>query len=107
MLEIAVNGADLDWEPATGYPDGTLWKVLRRDDGDNPLTVLLKLPPGFAMEGHAHVAVEHHYVLEGAYEAAGRHHGPGTYRMIPEHAEHGPFRSADGAVVLVVWQPCR
>ena len=64
MEEITVDGSGLSWEPAAGYPDGTMWKVFRRDSKNNPMTVLLKLPPGFAMDSHAHVFDEHHFVLE-------------------------------------------
>jgi anti-sigma factor ChrR (cupin superfamily) len=105
MIEITQNHADLTWEPAAGYPAGTEWKILRRGEDQSPLTVLLKIPPGFEVQGHSHTHVEHHYVLEGTYEAMDHQHGPGTYRMIPAHANHGPFRSESGATVLVIWQP--
>jgi quercetin dioxygenase-like cupin family protein len=67
------------------------------------MTVLLKLPPGFEMQSHSHLFVEHHYVLEGEYESQGKRFPAGSYRVIPRQADHGPFRSADGATVLVLW----
>lgn len=104
MKEITVNSSDLSWEQAKGYPAGTMRKILRRDSENEPLTVLLKLPPGFEMKGHTHVFTEHHYVLEGEYESMGGRYGVGSYRMIPRHTDHGPFRSGTGALLLVVWE---
>ncbi|MFO7653754.1 MAG: cupin domain-containing protein [Candidatus Krumholzibacteriia bacterium] len=106
MEEIAVNATDLAWEPAEGYPEGTMRKVLRRDADDKPLTVLLKLPAGFQMADHTHVCTEQHYVLDGEYEVAGRRYHSGHYRMYPAQTSHGPFRTEIGAVVLVLWELC-
>ncbi|MBD3221030.1 hypothetical protein GF314_07275 [bacterium] len=101
--EINIDTLDRPWEPATGYPEGTRWKVLRRDEGGQPLTVLLNLPPGFEVDRHSHVGVEQHYVLEGDYVSSGTHYPAGTYRLIPAHADHGPFTTRSGAVILVTW----
>ncbi len=106
MKEIGVNGSDLSWEQAGGYPAGTMQKVLRRGSENEPLTVLLKLSPGFEMKEHTHVFDEHHYLLEGEYESMGKQYRADSYRMIPKHTDHGPFRSDTGALVLVVWEPC-
>lgn len=104
MVETSINSADLLWEQAMGYPEGTKIKTLRRDAQGVPLTVLLKLPPGFEMKDHSHVAAEHQFVVEGEYEARGKHFVAGHYRMIPQHANHGPFRSKSGAIILAVWE---
>ncbi|MBI3950179.1 MAG: cupin domain-containing protein [Acidobacteria bacterium] len=85
-----------------GYAEGTKRKFLRRGLEGQATTFLLKLPPGFAMGSHSHVTVEHHYVLEGEYEAGGQCFPVGTYRLIPKEAQHGPFYSTTGAVVLVI-----
>lgn len=103
MLEVSVNVNDMEWQPATSYPTGTMWKVLRDDNGRK--TVLLKFPSGFKMEPHSHMCMEQHYVLEGSYEVDGYAFGPGTYQLIPPGFTHGPFYSKDGAVVLVIWDP--
>ena len=76
-----------NWEEAENYPEGTLKKTLRDDNGDR--TILLKLPKGFKMESHSHITTEQHFVLKGEY--------------ISE--DHGPFRSKNGALVLVIWDP--
>lgn len=104
MNELIVNTAEVAWEMMEGYQAGTVRKVLRRGDQGEPRTVLLKLHPGFEMSAHSHVYAEHHFVLEGAYESQGRRFPEGTYRVIPKHTDHGPFTSANGALVLVLWE---
>lgn len=104
MGEIAVNVSELSWEAAENYPSGTQRKVLRRGSENEPTTVLLKLPAGFEMKDHAHIYVEHHYILEGEYESMGKKYPAGFYRRIPAHTGHGPFRSESGALILVLWE---
>ena len=103
MKELITKTAELDWEAAKDYQTGTERKVLRQGDKGEPRTVLLKLPPGFEMTAHSHLYTEHHYVLEGRYESQGTEFPAGTYRVIPRHKNHGPFTSATGAVVLIIW----
>jgi hypothetical protein len=103
MEELAVNASSIPWEPAAGYHPGTMRKILRRGAGGEPLAVLLELSPGFEMGSHAHLFVEHHYVLAGEYESDGNKFPAGSYRVIPKGKEHGPFRSPKGATVLVLW----
>jgi anti-sigma factor ChrR (cupin superfamily) len=104
MDETTIHPADLAWEPAANYREGTRWKILRRGAEGEAKTVLLRLPSSFEMEAHSHVHAEHHYVLEGQYESEGRSFPAGSYRRIPAHANHGPFHSAHGALVLVIWE---
>ena len=98
-----VNCNQLDWEDAITYPDGTKRKVLRKEA--NPITILLRMPPGFQMDAHCHTTTEQHFVLEGEYVSEGEKCGPGSYRLVPAGATHGPFASEEGAVVLVVYDP--
>ena len=104
MDEIAISQSDLPWERAHSYHEGTEWKVLHRNSEGEPKVALIKLPPSFEMDAHAHVYAEHHYVLEGQYESRRKRFPAGSYRMIPQHTNHGPFQSANGALVLVVWE---
>ena len=104
MQELVAEISEIAWEVATGYPTGTHWKVLRRDSKGEPSTILLKLAPGFDMPAHSHIYVEHHYVLSGEYESQGKRFPAGSYRVIPKHEDHGPFRSTQGAEVLVIWE---
>jgi len=103
MKELSLNHQEMPWEEAPGYSSGALMKVLRRDEKGQPLTVLLKLGEGFEMEGHSHIEIEQHFVLEGEYQSGGRIYQAGSYRLIPSETSHGPFRSEKGAVILVAW----
>ena len=104
MTDTSIRSADLSWEPAEKYPDGTMRKVLRTSSQGQPMTMLLKLPPGFVADEHSHVLAEHHYVLEGEYEVKGEVFRAGHYHFISEHTTHGPFESLNGAQLLVVWE---
>jgi len=101
MEEKSINYTDMEWSDATGYPTGTKIKMLRQDGSAR--TFLLKLPPGFDMKAHSHIAAEQHFVLEGEYISSGKKFGVGSYRMIPSKSDHGPFTSENGATVLVIW----
>jgi anti-sigma factor ChrR (cupin superfamily) len=102
MSEISLDSNDLTWQLASEYPKGTQIKVLRRKG--NLRTVLLRIPPHFWMDSHSHTICEQHFVLEGAYESGGKTFGPGAFRYIPAHTDHGPFSSETGAVLLIVWE---
>ena len=94
---------DLNWENADEYYEGTLKKVLRDDKGAK--TVLLKLPAGFYMAPHSHITTEQHFVLDGEYESNGKKITKGSYQIFSEGDEHGPFKSENGALILVIWDP--
>lgn len=100
---LAVDATHVPWERAEEYPAGTVRKVLRHGPDGTPRAVILKLPTHFSMDRHSHVMDEHHYVLEGSIEAEGQFMERGSYQLISAHAEHGPFRSVNGAEVLVIW----
>jgi anti-sigma factor ChrR (cupin superfamily) len=103
MDEKCLNFNEMEWEDALGYPVGTQRKVLRKEA--SPITMLLRMPPGFRMDAHCHTTTEQHFVLEGEYTSEGRTCGPGSYRLVPGGATHGPFTSEKGAEVLVVYDP--
>ena len=104
MQELRARASELAWEAAPGYPAGTDWKVLRRGEAGEPTAVLLKLAPGFDMPAHSHIYAEHHYVISGEYDSQENRFPAGTYRLIPKRVDHGPFRSEQGAEVLVIWE---
>ena len=103
MKTVSINVNDLEWTKATEYPGGTKEKVLAVGGSIAPRTVMLKLPPGWKMDGHSHRFTELHYVMEGQIESQGQKYPAGTFRVIPKAVEHGPFGSETGAIVLVVW----
>lgn len=96
---------DLNWENADEYFKGTFKKILRDDKGAK--TILLKLPAGFYMAPHSHITVEQHFVLEGEYESNGKKISKGSFQIFAEGDEHGPFKSKNGALVLVIWDPIK
>lgn len=102
---MIINYEEMSWQKAKGYPEDTEIKVLREGKGGVARTVVLKFAKGFEMKAHSHVTTEQHIVLEGEYESGGQVCKAGTYQFIPKHSEHGPFKSAEGAVVLVIWDP--
>lgn len=102
MPELRLDTNQMAWEEAASYPSGTETKVLR-EEGEMR-AILLKLPPGFQMNAHTHIFGEQHFVLEGRYETGGKEYGPGTYKYIPAHTNHGPYISHTGAVILVIWE---
>jgi len=103
MNAVSVNVNDLKWSGAAEYPVGTEEKVLSIGGSIAPRSTMLKLPPGWKMDGHSHRFTELHYVLEGQVESRGQEYPAGTFRVIPKEAEHGPFSSKTGAIVLVIW----
>jgi len=103
MKSISVNTNDLTWSEAPEYPDGTMQKVLSVGGTIAPRTIILKLSPGWEMASHSHRFTELHYVLDGEIESEGKTYAAGTFRVVPESVEHGPFRSKSGAIVLVIW----
>lgn len=103
-METTMNLFDeKGWQTATEYPEKTRIKVLRDEKGAK--TVLLRLPEKFSMSAHSHVTGEQHIVLKGGYTSEGRHYGEGTFRFINAHEDHGPFKSEEGALVLIIWDP--
>jgi len=102
MKEVSINYEEMEWEDAQGYPEGVEIKILHK--AGKSQTFLLKLPAGFNMQDHAHIATEQHFVLDGDYESESKKYSFGSYRYIPAKVNHGPFISEHGAIVLVVWK---
>jgi hypothetical protein len=105
MEEISMNYEKMKWKDAPGYPEGSKIKILREGGPGEGKTFLRKIKRGFKMEGHSHTTVEQHIVLKGEYESEGKVYKAGTYRLIPKQKTHGPFKSSQGAVILVIWDP--
>jgi len=105
MEETTIKYEKMKWTDTPGYPEGSKIKILREGGPGEGKTFLRKIKRGFKMEGHSHTTVEQHIVLKGEYESEGKVFKAGTYRLIPKHETHGPFKSSQGAVVLVIWDP--
>ncbi len=103
-MENMMNLYDnLNWEKYDDYFEGTLRKVLRDENGAK--TILLKLPAGFYMTPHSHITVEQHFVLDGEYESRGKIYKKGAYQIFAKGDEQGPYKSDQGALILVIWDP--
>jgi hypothetical protein len=107
MEETTIKYEKMKWTDAPGYPEASKIKILREGGRGEGKTFLRKIRKGFKMEGHSHTTVEQHFVLQGEYESEGKVFKAGTYRLIPQHKTHGPFKSSTGAVILVIWDPVR
>lgn len=92
------------WEPADGFGNGSLQKILREDE-NGCKTFILKLPRHFHMDAHSHRCAQQHYVIEGAYTINNIVFRQGSYQRIPENEEHGTFESENGATILVSCDP--
>ena len=103
MKEIQVNTTDMEWQDAINYPAGVKEKVLCDGSGNAPKSCILQIRSEWEMDAHVHVYTELHYVLDGEYESQGRTYPAGTFRMIPKHVNHGPFKTKTGATILVIW----
>ena len=103
MKKIMNLFEESNWEDVSNYPTGTKRKVLR--DENNRKTILLKLPKGFSMGAHSHITTEQHFVLKGEYSSDGEIYPVGSYQIFSAGDEHGPFKSENGALILVVWDP--
>jgi anti-sigma factor ChrR (cupin superfamily) len=102
MRELFICADDIDWRPAEGYPEGAMQKSLY-DGSDLALRcMLLKVQPGWTMGEHSHIGTEMHYILEGEYSNRGKTFSAGSFAVIPAHTNHGPFNTAQGAVILVI-----
>lgn len=93
---------DSGWQDAPEYSEATRKKILLDKEGSR--IIALKLPEGFSMAPHSHIMSEQHVILKGEYESDGKIYGEGSYRSFDAHQKHGPFSSAKGAMVLVIWK---
>jgi len=104
MNEKSINYDEMEWEKAKGYPTGTKIKILREEN--DAKVFLLDIPSGFDMEAHCHTGPEQHFILDGEYQIEEKIYIKGSYRFIPAGVSHGPFTSKNGAIILVIWDPC-
>jgi len=103
MEAAMINIKDDQWQAARSYPAGAEEKVLAAGDSTTPRAIVLKIPPGWSMDAHSHIFAELHYIIDGQYESQDETYPAGTFRLIPEEIEHGPFSTKTGAVILVIW----
>jgi hypothetical protein len=107
---------DLDsgWETPPGYPDGIQQKILAgaldEEGKSGTRTRLLRFAPGvFTTEPFVHEYWEEVYLMSGdltvgndAAGEGGEAFAPHTYACRPPGAEHGPFKSEGGCLLLEI-----
>jgi hypothetical protein len=108
-LDMAIG-----WEVPTGYPPGIQQKILsgaldeKKRCGTR--TRLLRFQPGaYTTAPFSHEYWEEVYLIEGDLTVGNDSNGnggasfpPHTYAVRPPHAEHGPFKSNNGCLLIEI-----
>lgn len=113
-LEFHIPDLSTGWSVPPGYPDGFGQKILVGElDEKNKRgarTRLLRLAPGtYSTEPFVHTYWEEVYLLEGDLIVGNDENGEGgasfqsgAYACRPPGAYHGPFKSANGCLLLEI-----
>ncbi len=111
-LEFHAVDLDSGWATPAGYPEGIKQKILSgsldEEGQGGSRTRLLRFDPGvFTTAPFVHTYWEEVYLLTGdltvgndAEGKGGERFEPNTYAVRPPGAEHGPFRSDGGCMLL-------
>jgi anti-sigma factor ChrR (cupin superfamily) len=91
---------DLSWEP---FRAGIRAHWLYRTGDGGPEAALLRYEPGATVPLHEHVGWEHILVLSGSQADHAGHYAEGALLISPPGTRHA-IVSAEGCVVLAVWQ---
>jgi hypothetical protein len=102
------------WETPSGYPAGIHQKIVSGalDEGNRrgTRTRLLRFAPGvYTTAPFSHEYWEEVYLISGDLIVGnddrgegGKSFPPNTYACRPPHASHGPFKSANGCLLMEV-----
>jgi anti-sigma factor ChrR (cupin superfamily) len=96
---------EMTWEVNAGFPGGADAKVLRQEGERKAKTLLIRLSPGGRVTPHSHIGTVQHYLLQGEYEAEGKRHDVGTYRLFHPHADVSEISTKRGATILMIYDP--
>lgn len=100
------------WEVPAGYPAGIQQKIvaggLDEENRRGTRTRLLRFAPGvYTTTPFSHEYWEEVYLVSGdlivgndANGEGGKSFPPNTYACRPPHAQHGPFKSVNGCLLL-------
>ncbi|MCC2274682.1 cupin domain-containing protein [Streptomyces sp. ET3-23] len=94
--------APLTADGRTGVGIHRLYTTEETGDG-GPAAGIVRYEPGAATVPHRHQGYEIIYVFEGQLETEAGAHPAGSMLVMSPGSVHAP-RSADGAVLLVVWE---
>jgi anti-sigma factor ChrR (cupin superfamily) len=99
-LIARANWDDLAWEP---FRAGVRVHWLYQTGDDGPAAALLRYEPGAHVPLHVHTGWEHIFVLDGAQSDGAARYAAGALLISPPGTRHA-ITSAEGCVVLAVWQ---
>lgn len=100
LLAIGDNPEKVSWEP---FREGVQIHRLYGGEAGQPAAALLRYAPGAQVPCHRHGGYEHILVLSGSQSDQHGCYEAGTLMISPPGTEHA-VSSADGCVVLAVWQ---
>ncbi len=98
-----LSPSDVDGAEFTPFRPGVDIRVLYGTPGAGPAAALLRYRPGAKVPAHAHIGHELVYVLSGSQSDERGTHCAGTLVLNAPGSEHA-VESADGCLVLVVWE---
>ena len=102
------------WETPAGYPAGIQQKILSgaldEENRRGTRTRLLRFAPGvYSTAPFSHEYWEEVYLVSGdlivgndANGEGGKSYPPNTYACRPPHAQHGPFKSVNGCLLMEI-----
>jgi len=99
----AIHSADIAWEDDVDVltlGEGVQVKVLRQDDEQRQLDVLVKFPVGYIEPAHVHDSEHSIVVLEGVQIVDGVELKAGDFCYGGRETLHGPFAYPEGCVVF-------
>ncbi|WP_454062054.1 cupin domain-containing protein [Candidatus Nitrospira salsa] len=105
--DINHDTQNMNWQELREFPGPAEVKVLREEKDLGAKTMLLRVPPQGKIIPHSHRGVVQHYVLDGHYETEGKSFGPGSFRLMPEHAEVAPITTEKGVTILMIYDAVR
>ena len=83
-----------------GFPKGMRYRMLSVDGDSGACSLKVRYEPGFRLPGGLSYAEMELFVLSGAIEVGGEHHGPGSYFFVPAGVVLPALSAPRGAQLL-------
>lgn len=100
LLNIDPDDASLQWQP---FRDGVDIIPLYSSTQSECSCALLRYQPNASVPEHAHVGVEHLFILKGSQQDERGLYPVGTFLINPPDTHH-TVSSSEGCVVLAIWE---
>jgi anti-sigma factor ChrR (cupin superfamily) len=98
-----LTSREIDGAGFSTFRPGVDALVLYGTPGSGPAAALLRYRPGAKVPAHRHMGHELVYVISGSQSDERGTHRAGTFVVNPPGSEH-EVESADGCLVLIVWE---